>query len=92
MFASRYGQLDICKSLIEKGNASLDKNPLKAAEQSQFWSYTTLKYLLEKGASPNAQGLLAQAAHLKLRDVISLFLAYGAVYDQTYEYIDRVTK
>ena len=59
MLAARYGQLEICKVLVEKGNASLkDKNPLKAAEQSQFWSYTTIKYLLEKGADPNAQGLL----------------------------------
>ena len=36
--------------------------------------------------------MLLNAASLKLREVVSLLLVHGAVYEQRYEYIDKVTK
>jgi hypothetical protein len=35
--------------------------------------------------------LLLNAALLKLRDVVSLLLVHGAIYEQRYEYIDKET-
>lgn len=80
MFATRYGQLEIIKLLIQNG-ASLDRNPLHAAHHSQFSNYQVIKYLLEHGVNPNAPNVMVGASSLKLREVVSLLLQHGAVYE-----------
>jgi hypothetical protein len=53
-----------------------------------------LKYLLQKGANPNVNALLASACmqQPKRMDVIRVLIANGAIYEQKWEYIDRETK
>ena len=53
-----------------------------------------LAYLLEKGANPNAGGILACAIQStnKRLDIVRLLIAYRSVYEQKFEYIDKETK
>ncbi len=43
------------------------------------------------GTNLKSTELLLNAALLKLRDVVSLLLVHGTIYDQRYEYIDKET-
>ena len=99
LFATRYGYLDIVRLLCENG-ANLDmRNPLNVASYSNFGNYDVVKYLLSRGVSANSQSLMASVVQLSIqlkyreaREVISLLLLNGAVYEHYYEYIDKETK
>ena len=101
LFATRYGYLDIVKLLCEKGANLEMRNPLHVASYSNFGNLDVVKYLLERGVSANSQSLLANVVQLSIntkytyreaREVISLLLLNGAVYEHYYEYIDKETK
>ena len=84
LFAVRYGYLEIVKLLVENGAALDQRNPIHVCQYSNYCHYSVLKYLLQKEVSPNSDNLLANVVQLKNRDLIGLFLLYGAVYEQDY--------
>jgi hypothetical protein len=55
---------------------------------SQFDHYELIWYLLQQGVSPLKKDLLLQALVLKKKEVIKLFLVYGASHWQLNSYPD----